>query len=337
MSRTAALLAFLLRRAAGHVLLLALAASLGYLLAAGCLRPRADFESRHPRPPQRVIDAELARLGLDERRPLALRYASWAAGVVRGDFGRSVDDRPVAAELGRRCRVSLWLLPPGALAGAVLGVALGAGGAVRRHRPADRLSTAAAVVVLATPAFVLASLLQFWAQWINAATGLRIFSCVGAYAPEASGGALAGLGDRLRHLTPPALTIALGQIALYSRYQRSLLLDALGAGHVRAARARGVPERIALRKYALRPTLVPVATFVAYQAGPLLTGVTLTEKIFGWHGMGEWLVDSIARDDVNAVAAIGCCAAVLVLAARLLADVLAAAIDPRVRGWAGER
>lgn len=320
----AALLGFLLRRAAGHVLLLALAASLGYFLAAACLRPRADFEARYPRPPQRVIDAELARLGLDERRPLAARYASWAAGVVRGDFGRTVDDRPVAAELGRRGRVSLWLLLPGVVTGAVLGVLLGARGAVRRHRLGDRLSTVAAIAVLATPVFVLATLLQLGAQRINAAAGLRIFDYVGEYAAG-------GLGDRLRHLMLPTLTIAFGQIALYSRYQRTLLLDALTAGHVRAALARGVRWRTALLKYALRPTLVPVAIYVAYQAGPLLTGMTLTEKVFGWHGMGEWLVDSIARGDVNTVAAISCCSAVLVLTARLLADVLAAAIDPRAR------
>jgi peptide/nickel transport system permease protein len=327
MRRTAAPLAFLLRRAMGHVLLLALAASLGYLLAAACLRPRAEFEARSPRPPQWVVDAELARLGLDDGRPLVVRYAFWAAGVVRGDFGRTVDDRPVAAELGRRCRVSLWLLLPGVVAGAVLGVALGAGGAVRRHRPGDRLSTVVAVAVLATPAFVLATLLEFGAQWINAAAGLRIFGYVGQYAPGDAG----DLGDRLRHLVLPALAIALGQIVLYSRYQRMLLLDALSADHVRAARARGVRPRVALLKYALRPTLVPVAVYIAYQAGPLLTGMTLTEKVFGWHGMGEWLVDSVARGDVNAVAAIGCCAAVLVLTARLLADVLAAAIDPRIR------
>jgi len=323
--------AYVLRRVAGHVLLLTLAASLGYAFAAGCLRPRAEFEARYPRPPQRVIDTELARLGLDEDRPLAGRYASWAAGVVRGDFGRTVDDRPVAAELGRRARVSLWLLLPAVVAGAVLGVLLGACGAVRRHRLGDRLGTVAAVAVLATPAFVLATLLQFGAQRINASVGLPIFASVGEYAQGESGGILAGLGGRLRHLMLPALTIALGQIALYSRYQRTLLLDALPAGHVRAALARGVRRRTALLKYALRPTLVPVATYVAYQAGPLLTGMTLTEKVFGWHGMGEWLVDSIARDDVNAVAAIGCCAAVLVLTARLLADVLAAAIDPRAR------
>ncbi|HEU5157600.1 MAG TPA: ABC transporter permease [Streptosporangiaceae bacterium] len=327
----AAVLPFLLRRAAGHLLLVALAASLCYLLAAACLRPGADFEARHPRPPQQVIDAELSRLGLAADRPLAARYARWAAGVVRGDFGRTADDRAVAAELGRRCRASARLLLPGTVIGAVLGVALGVRGAARRHGPGDRLGTVAAVAVLAIPAFVLATLLQLGAQWINTATGMRIFGYVGEYTPGESGGALAGLGDRLRHLAVPTMTIALGQIALYSRYQRTMLLDALAAGHVRAARARGVPGGTVLRKYALRPTLIPVATFAAYQAGPLLTGMTLTEKVFGWHGMGEWLVDSIARGDVNAVAAIGCCAAVLVLTARLPADLLAAALDPRVR------
>ena len=321
---------YVLRRAAGHVLLLSLGASFAYVIAAACLRPRAEFEARSPRPPQWVIDAELNRLGLNEDRPLIVRYANWAAGVVRGDFGRTVDDRLVGDELGRRGLVSLRLLLPGAVAGAVLGVLLGARGAVRRHRVGDRLSTVAAIAVLATPAFVLAILLQSGAQWINAAAGSPIFAYVGEYAPGETGGRLAGLGDRLRHLILPTLTIALGQIALYSRYQRTLLLDALSAGPVRAALARGVRRRTAVRKYALRPTLVPVAIYAAYQAGPLLTGMTLTEKVFGWHGVGEWLVDSIARGDVNAVAAIGCCAAALVLTARLLADILAAAIDPRV-------
>jgi ABC-type dipeptide/oligopeptide/nickel transport system permease component len=332
----AAFLPFVLRRMVGHVLLVALAASLAYLLAAACLRPRAGFEARHPRPPQPVIEAELTRLGLNDETPLAARYATWATGVVHGDFGRTVDDRPVAAELGRRAGVSLRLLLLGTVAGVALGVALGAYGAVHRYGWSDRLSTAASAAVLATPAFVLALLLQHGAQWINMATGLRIFAYMGEYTPGGAGhGVLAELGDRLRHMMLPAVTIAVGQIALHSRYQRTVMIDALQAGHVRAAVARGVRRRRVLVKYALRPSLVPVAVYVAYQAGPLLTGVTLTEKAFGWHGMGEWLVDSIARDDVNAVAAIGCCAAVLVLTARLLADVLSAVLDPRVRPTGG--
>jgi peptide/nickel transport system permease protein len=215
--------------------------------------------------------------------------------------------------------------------GGVLGVALGAYGAVRRYRPGDRVGTVTSFAVLAVPAFVLAMLLQLGAQRVNALTGLRIFGYVGEYTPGYAGGVLGGVGDRLRHLLLPTLTIVVGQAAFYSRYQRAALLDVLHADHVHAARARGIRPRTALVKYALRPSLVPVGTYGAYHTGLLLTGTIFTEKVFGWHGLGEWLVDSIAREDVNAVAAIGCCAAALMLTAGLAADVLAAVADPRVR------
>jgi peptide/nickel transport system permease protein len=333
--------AFLVRKLAGHVVLVALATSLAYVLAAACLRPRADFEARYPRPPQRVVDAELTRLGLNDSTPLAARYAAWAAGVARGDFGRTVDGGSVGAELRRRLGVSLRLLSAGALAGTVLGVALGAYGALRRYRLGDRLGTAVSCCVLAVPVFVLAMLLQLGAQWVNTVAGLHVFEYVGEYTPGGTGGGvLAGLaviGDRARHLVLPTVTIVLGQATLLSRYQRTVLLDGLHADHVSAAVARGVRRRTAVVKYALRPSLVPVGTYAAYQAGLLLTGAIFTEKIFGWHGMGEWLVDSIARDDVNAVAAIGCCAALLTVTARLLADVLAVILDPRaaIHAYAG--
>ena len=327
---------YLLRRAAGRLVLVALAASLAYLLAAACLRPRADFEARNPRPSRQVIDAEMVRLGIDDTRPLADRYAAWATGVVHGDFGRTVDDRPVAAELGRRLGVSLRLLSIGAVAGPAAGVALGAYGAIRRHRLGDRLTTVAAFAILTVPAFVLALFVQLGAQWVDAVTGLRILAYVGEHTPgrAGAGGILPGLADRARHLVLPTATIALGQAALYSRYQRTMLLETLAADHVRAALARGVRRHTVVRRYALRPALVPVGIYGSYQAGLLVTGAIFTEKAFGWHGMGEWLVESIARGDVNAVAAIGCCAAVLMSAAGLLADVLAGIADPRVRGSA---
>lgn len=322
---------FVVRRLAGHVLLVAAAASLAYLLAAACLRPRANFEGRSPRPPQRVIEAELTRANLNDRTPLPERYATWAYGVARGDFGRTWDGASVNAELGRRVGVSLRLLIVGAPLGAVLGVALGAYGAIRRHRLGDRLGTLASFAILATPTFVLAVLLQLGAQRINTATGLRIFEYVGEYPPGETGGVLAGLGGRLRHLALPTVTIALGQVAIYSRYQRNAMLDVLHADFVRTARAKGLRRRTALVRHALRPALSPVATYFAYHVGTLLTGTIFIEKVFGRHGVGEWLIDSIARGDVNAVAAITCCGALLVLVAGLLADVVSALLDPRVR------
>jgi ABC-type dipeptide/oligopeptide/nickel transport system permease component len=325
--------AFVARRIGAQMVLVLLAASLVYLLAAACLHPRAELEGRSPRPPRQVVDAELARLGLDDRVPLPARYAAWAARAAHGDLGRTVDDRPVAAELRRRLGASMRLLAAGAVTGTAAGVALGGYGALRRRRPGDLLTATASFAVLAVPAFVLALLLQQGAQWLDTVTGLRIFGYAGEYTPGriGGGGVLAGLGDRLRHLVLPTLTVALGQAALCGRYQRAALIAALHADHVPAAVARGVRRRTALVKYALLPSFVPVGTYAALQFGLLLTCAVFVERGFGWHGVGEWLVDSVARGDVNAVAAIGGCAAAFMLAAGLFADILAALLDPRVR------
>ncbi|MEY2516825.1 MAG: glutathione transport system permease protein, partial [bacterium] len=121
------------------------------------------------------------------------------------------------------------------------------------------------------------------------------------------------------------------QMAFISRYQRSAMLDVLGSDFVRTAQAKGLRRQRALYKHALRTALIPSATLFAYSFATVLVGATFTEKIFGWHGMGEWFVDSILASDTNAVAAITCFAALLVLIAGLMSDVAYALLDPRVR------
>jgi peptide/nickel transport system permease protein len=316
---------FLLRRLLNYAVLVTLAASLAYLLAAASLNPRANFEGRAERPPAWAIDDQLTELNLNDKTPLLKRYTIWASGVLHGDLGRTWQGEPVGTEMGRRIWVSLRLLLIGTVLGCVLGVAVGAYGAVRQYRLGDRVSTLGSFVILAVPVFVLAVLLQIGGQWINDVTGTRFFEWTGESVP---GG---GLGSRLQHLVLPTLTIVLAQVAVYSRYQRSMMLDVLSADFVRTALAKGLPRRTALRRHALRTALIPVTTYFAYNVGLLLLGATFTEKIFGWHGMGEWLIDSISRGDVNVVAAFDCFAAGLVLLAGLLSDVAQGALDPRVR------
>ncbi|GAA2268300.1 ABC transporter permease [Actinomadura luteofluorescens] len=322
---------FMVRRLANHAALAVLAASLGYLLAAAALDPRAGLEDRAPRPPESVIDARLGALNLDDRTPLTERYLTWAGGVAHGDLGRTFDGEPVDAELWRRLGVSLRLVVPGAVLGGVMGVALGAHAAIRHGRAADRLISGGSSLLLAVPVFVLAVLLQIVAGEANDALGMRVFVWVGESAPEASRGALWDLVDRGRRLLLPTATIALGQLAFHARYQRGLMLDVLHADHVRAARARGLRRRDALLRHGLRIALVPMTAYLAYTTGLVLLGGVFTETAFGRHGLGEWLVDSISRGDVNAVAAIEGLAACAVLLAALASDVLAAALDPRVR------
>jgi peptide/nickel transport system permease protein len=129
----------------------------------------------------------------------------------------------------------------------------------------------------------------------------------------------------------PTLTLALMGIAGYSRYQRNAMLDVLGQDFIRTARAKGLTRRQALLKHGLRTALIPMATLFAYGISGLVTGAVFTEKIFGWHGMGEWVVQGIATQDTNIIAAVTVFTGAAVLFAGLLSDVIYAALDPRVR------
>ena len=149
--------------------------------------------------------------------------------------------------------------------------------------------------------------------------------------PGLQGGFWPHAVDRVKHLVLPSLTLILGEIAIFSRYQRSAMLDVLGQDFVRTAQAKGLRRRTALLKHALRTALIPAVTYFIYNFGILIVGATFTEKIFGWHGMGEWFVDSVTRNDTNAVAAVTCFAAVMILLAGLISDVAYALLDPRIR------
>ncbi len=322
---------FLLRRLANSIVLVALAASLAYVLAAVSLDPRANLDGRNPPPPETVVDRRLDSLNLNDKTPIGKRYVRWVSGVLHGDFGQTWDGISVNAEMGRRIGVSLRLLLIATILGGVLGVLAGAWGAIRQYRFSDHAVTLLSFVILSIPVFVLAVLLQIAAVAFNDAVGVRVFEYTGEYTPGVSGGLWANLVDRLQHLVLPSLTLILGAIAIFSRYQRNAMLDALGSDFVRTAMAKGLRRRTALIKHALRTALIPAATFFAYNFGLLLVGATFTEKIFGWHGMGEWFVDSVTRNDVNAVAAVSCFAAVLVLIAGLLSDFAYAVLDPRIR------
>jgi peptide/nickel transport system permease protein len=319
---------FLARRVLNYIVLLALASFLTYCLTSLAFSPLDSLLQRNPRPPQAVIDAKAHALGLDQAIPI--RYAHWASHVVRGDFGTTITGQPVGTTLWRRVGVTLRLLVVGSVVGTVLGIAAGAWGAIRQYRLSDRLVTMLALLVLSTPSFVIANLLILGALRVNWATGLQLFDYTGETSPGVEGGWHEVL-DRLRHLILPTLTLSLMAAAGYSRYQRNAMLDVLGQDFIRTARAKGLTRRRALLKHGLRTALIPLATLFAYGVAGLVTGAVFVEKIFGWHGMGEWLVQGISTQDTNIIAAITLFSGTVVLLAGLLSDVFYAALDPRVR------
>jgi peptide/nickel transport system permease protein len=326
-------LKFLLRRFANYLVLVAMATTMGYFLAATSLNARANYEGRNPPPSPASIEAKLNELNLNNHTPVVKRFTHWASHFVRGDMGKTFQERPVWDEMKRRMGVSLRLLLIGSLLGAALGVGLGVIGAVKQYSFTDHFSTAGAFFILSTPVFLLAVLLKYGAAkyWNPHVVDSLHLYYVGEKNPGLAGSTLVLLRDRVAHLILPTLGIILGQVAFYSRYQRNSFLDVMGSDFLRTAQAKGLRRKTALIKHGLRTALIPMATFFAYSFGLLLTGATFTEKIFGWHGMGEWFIDSIAQNDINVVAAVIVFSAVLILIAGLLADILYAALDPRVR------
>ncbi len=322
---------FLLRRFANYTVLVLMAVTSGYFLAAATLNPRANFEGRNPPPPEASVDRTLSDLNVNDKTPAMDRFLTWLSGAVRGDFGKTLGGEPVAAEMGRRIGVSLRLLIVGSIVGGLLGVLAGVVAAVKQYRLTDRLATLMSFLILSTPIFLLAVLLKAGAYQLNRAAGTTLLYYAGEGTPGLQGSWWQLAADRVQHLALPTLAIVLGQAAFYSRYQRNAMLDVLGSDFLRMAQAKGLRRHRALLKHGLRTALVPMATLFTYQFGLLITGTTFVEKIFGWHGMGEWFVDSVYHNDVNVVAAVTVFAAVLVLVAGMLADVAHAALDPRLR------
>ncbi|WP_283614835.1 ABC transporter permease [Mycolicibacterium poriferae] len=320
---------FLTRRLLNYVVLLGVVSFLTFALTSLTFNPLDSLLERNPRPPQSVIDAKAAELDLDQ--PIPIRYANWVSGAVRGDFGTTVGGQPVSDELWRRIGVSLRLVLIGSVLGTVVGVVVGAWGAIRQYRLSDRVVTVLSLLILSAPTFVIANLLILGALKVNTILGVQVFEYTGETSPDAIGGTWNRLVDRLQHLILPTFTLALASIAGFSRYQRNAMLDVLGQDFIRTARAKGLTRRQALFKHGLRTALIPMATLFAYSVGGLFTGAVFVEQIFGWHGVGEWVIQGVASQDTNIVVAIVMFFGVVILLAGLLSDVIYAVLDPRVR------
>jgi peptide/nickel transport system permease protein len=327
--------AFLLRRLVYLTLLVAIATSVAYVLAATQLNPRARYQGRNPAPPEAVVDAALDAINMNDKTPLAGRFGRWVTDLAHGSFGQTIDNTPVGDEIGRRMWVSLRLMLVGSILGTIFGVAAGAYGAVKQHRPIDHVLTVFSFVVLSTPIVVIAVLFKNAGIGLNNALGFsgdaKLLYTTGEITPGLDPWSWVGIGDRVSHLVLPSLVLMSAAIAFYGRYQRNAMLDVLGSDFLRTAQAKGLRRSRALVTHGLRTALIPMVTFFAYQFALLFVGATFTEKIFSWHGMGEYFVDSVTKNDVNSVAAVTLFVAVLVLIAGFLSDLAYAALDPRVR------
>jgi peptide/nickel transport system permease protein len=271
------------------------------------------------------VSAQRHVLGLD--RPLPAQYAAWVSRFVRGDWGTSISTgRPVRGMLATAWPATVRLVGISLVLSYLLGIAIGAVQATAGRRVDTTLSVAT-VTLFAMPGYWLGLMLVMLFTYrarILPSFGSRGFDA--DFLPPA-----ARLADALRHLALPLATLTLVGLGGTARFVRGAMRDVQHAPFITVARAKGITEGRVTRHHILRNALVPVVTLLGLSLPALFSGAVFIEAIFAWPGVGRVLVEGVQARDYPVVMAATAVSALLVVAGNLLADVLAAVVDPRLR------
>ena len=261
--------------------------------------------------PSREAVVELRQeLGLDD--PLPLRYGRWVSSAVRGDLGDSYrTGNSIAAELFRRMPATLLLASTALALAVVAGIPLGVLAAVKRGSWVDTGCRLLALVGAAVPIYVLAPALM-----LLFAVKLDWLPAIGYGSPK--------------NLVLPALVLSLGTMAQLMRLTRATLLEVLNQDHIRTARAKGLTEGSVVWRHALKNALLPVVTVLGTSTGYLLGGAVIIETIFGWPGVGQFVVVGISQRDYPVVQGFVLYMAVIFLVVNLAVDISYRWLDPRL-------
>ncbi|MFD1938872.1 MULTISPECIES: ABC transporter permease [Nonomuraea] len=292
--------------------------------------PLANLKGRNPPPSPQVIAVEEQRLHLDE--PPLLRYWTWITGVVRGDFGPSVrTNLDIGHEIATRFGVTVRLIAVAVVLALALAVVVGVLSAVKQYSGLDYGFTLAAFLFLSMPSFWFAVLLKQGGISLNKLVGDQVVYTIGERSVVVDGGAWAQLVDTAGHMVLPTISLALISFGAWSRFQRASMLDVLNSDYVLFARAKGLSRRRVVVRHALRTALIPMTTVTALDFASLISGAVITETVFQWRGLGDFLVTSVDQRDAYAVLAWLLVVAVAVIVFNLIADLLYAVLDPRIR------
>jgi len=267
------------------------------------------------------VEMRREQLGLNQ--PVVVRYFSWLRELVQGNFGFSlINGQPVAGQILDRLGPTSMLMGSAILIGTLVGVPLGILSAVRQYSLLDYITTVGGFLAISTPSFFLGLGLVylFAVRW-------RLFPSSGMRTLGEDDSTL----DLIRHMVLPVMVLAMAQLPLMMRYARSTMLEVLRQDYMTTARAKGLRERIVLMSHAFRNALIPLITVIGLSLPELLSGAVITETIFQWPGMGTLAVRAVTSRDYPVILGVILVTATMVLLANLLADLLYAVADPRIR------
>jgi peptide/nickel transport system permease protein len=266
--------------------------------------------------PQAIMRFE-AQNGLD--RPLYVQYAEWFGKAIRGDLGKSFQNRvSVGPEILKRLPVTLELAVLAFMIANLIAVPLGAIAAFRHTKPADTAITSLATVLGAIPNFWLATLLvlvfALKLRWLPA----------GGYTPF-----LEDPVKNLQRMILPALSLGIVSSALLLRIMRASMIEVLSSDYIRTAKAKGAPDATVVRRHGLRNAAIPYLTVGAVEFGFLFGGVVIIEDIFRLPGIGSLVLVGIVNRDYPVLLGAALVVTIAVLIANMVVDILASLMDPR--------
>lgn len=286
-----------------------------------------DSMRLNPQITKEFLDAETKRLGLDQ--PFYRIWLNWVWNIVRhGDFGSSLQYKvPVSELIGARLWATFLLSLTSTLFAWLLAIPLGIAAATNHNGIVDRLASAIAFLGLSIPAVLLALLAIYFA----AVSGLFPSGDMRSLEYYQLTSTWARMKDIGYHLVLPTIVLGCGGLAIYTRQMRSNLLETLRTDYMRTAISKGVPYWRAVWRHAFRNALNPLITLFGFAFSDLLSGAVLVENVFAWPGLGRATIEALLQKDMFVVAAAVMMATVMLIIGNLLADILLAANDPRIR------
>ena len=322
---------YLVKKLGGWLAIIFIATNITFFLATAFLDPKSNYVGRRPPLPEDQIQRTLQPLNLSDNTPLFERWWTWLSNILfHWDWGESPLGESVNQQISFRIWVSAELLLLATVLSVIIGVAIGVYTASNQYKMGDRIWQGISIVTMNLHIVVASIITVAFGLWVNRITGSRIFYVTGA-AKYGVHGFFPTLLDFLQHVALPTFSLLLVSYAGYHMMQRSLLLDNLNADYVRTARAKGLPRRKAIRKHALRTSIIPVATSVAFSIPGIFTGAIMTEKIFAWQGMVDYFITALSHNDIYGTVAVAAFGAFTTAVAAILADITVVILDPRVR------
>ena len=327
---------YLIRRLLISIPILLIGSFLLFLLVASSGDPLAGLKGKSGVTPEQIHTLSVS-LGLD--KPILVRYWDWLTGFLHGDWGVSVAlgeaQIPVINTISSALWITMRLVIGSELLALVIGIAVGVVSAVRQYSIFDYIMTSVAFLMFSMPIACVAVVVKSYGiQFNELLVSLHLQRWLTTAGPP-PGGFGNSAGAFIFHYTGtfllPTLSLMTISFAAYSRFQRASMLETLNADYVRTARAKGLSQARVVFRHALRNALIPVSTLFALNIGTIIGGAIVTERVFGWEGMGTVLVKSVENYDPPTLMGWFAVTAIVVIVFNLLSDLVYGLLDPRIR------